>query len=531
MRRIFLFLNTIKYLKPSQIFRRFTKNFVKVYSLNEDFSVNKIYKQPYFIQNLNPTSDGKICFLNHYESLDKYIFKKKYKSKLWDFNLNYFDYLISTIENKDCDKLIKNWISYNLSRFNRTAWHPYPSSLRSVNWIKFYLLNEKKPDYLTKALYQHGEIIFKRIEYDVLGNHLIKNLKALIFLGCFFKSQRALLWLESGMRNLKSELDIQILDDGLHFEKTPSYHNQVLEDLVEIKIILECYSIKYDSLMPELDKSISMMLFRSKNLNHPDGKIAFFNDSTFNMSKNYSDIKLLMEKNSILLKEIETESENFLSKTIDNLFFILNISSISGSYQPGHSHADNLSFEFSYKRKRLFVNTGISTYEPGEKRKYQRSSIAHNMLTFDEKNTSEVWSNFRVARRVSTIYKIIENNETKLSIEGGYSDLNGNKAARKFIFSDQKLIIEDTAYSPSISYSYFHLHPSITITKMQDGVINFQDKESNLIASLTHTHRDLKVIDSKWCESFGLELENRILRFTLSNNNPQTGRIEVQFNP
>ena len=76
MRRIFLFLNTIKYLKPSQIFRRFTKNFVKVYSLNEDFSVNKIYKQPYFIQNLNPTSDGKICFLNHYESLDKYIFKK-----------------------------------------------------------------------------------------------------------------------------------------------------------------------------------------------------------------------------------------------------------------------------------------------------------------------------------------------------------------------------------------------------------------------------------------------------------------------
>ena len=41
---------------------------------------------------------------------------------------------------------------------------------------------------------------------------------------------------------------------------------------------------------------------------------------------------------------------------------------------PGHSHAETLSFEASFKGERFIVNSGISSYEKNKKRIYQRST-------------------------------------------------------------------------------------------------------------------------------------------------------------
>src|SRR6185295_1096925 len=73
--------------------------------------------------------------------------------------------------------------------------------------------------------------------------------------------------------------------------------------------------------------------------------------------------------------------------------------SVGPSYQPGHAHADTLSFELSLHGRRVLVNSGTSEYGTGPERQRQRSTAAHNTVVIDGQDSSEVWGGFRVARR------------------------------------------------------------------------------------------------------------------------------------
>lgn len=68
---------------------------------------------------------------------------------------------------------------------------------------------------------------------------------------------------------------------------------------------------------------------------------------------------------------------------------------------PAHAHADCLSFELAVDGQRLVVDTGTSTYRPGPRRDYERSTAAHNTVEIDGENQTEVWGAFRAARRAT----------------------------------------------------------------------------------------------------------------------------------
>src|ERR1019366_7255138 len=68
-------------------------------------------------------------------------------------------------------------------------------------------------------------------------------------------------------------------------------------------------------------------------------------------------------------------------------------------YQPGHGHCDVLSYELSLGGQRVVVDTGVSTYEPGPERAYERSTAAHNTVRVDDEEQAEIWASFRVGRR------------------------------------------------------------------------------------------------------------------------------------
>ena len=52
--------------------------------------------------------------------------------------------------------------------------------------------------------------------------------------------------------------------------------------------------------------------------------------------------------------------------------------------------------------QRFFVNLGVSTYETSKRRLLERSTKSHNTVEINKKNSSDVWSSFRVASRAST---------------------------------------------------------------------------------------------------------------------------------
>src|SRR5262249_32712695 len=80
-----------------------------------------------------------------------------------------------------------------------------------------------------------------------------------------------------------------------------------------------------------------------------------------------------------------------------SVFF--DVGAVGPDYQPGHAHADTLSVECSYRGRRLFVDPGTYAYDLGARRRYDRSTAAHNTVTADGQDSSEVWHIFRVGRR------------------------------------------------------------------------------------------------------------------------------------
>ena len=105
------------------------------------------------------------------------------------------------------------------------------------------------------------------------------------------------------------------------------------------------------------------------------------------------------------------------------------MSAVGPDYIPGHAHADTLSFELSLGRERVFVNSGISEYGLTESRLYQRKTRAHNTVEVDNKDSSQVWSGFRVANRARVVERYCELNINKsIFLRGshdGYKSLFG----------------------------------------------------------------------------------------------------------
>ncbi len=132
------------------------------------------------------------CFLNEkacfHGAVDWSIAEK---GRLWCYNLHYFQYLLmeDNVDNRFAVDLIEDWINHNPVG-TPDAWDPFPISLRLVNWIKFLSLNcvtDKDRNFIVDSMVLQVRWLLKHLEYHLLGNHLFKNGKALMFMGLFFK--------------------------------------------------------------------------------------------------------------------------------------------------------------------------------------------------------------------------------------------------------------------------------------------------------------------------------------------------------
>ena len=79
---------------------------------------------------------------------------------------------------------------------------------------------------------------------------------------------------------------------------------------------------------------------------------------------------------------------------------IFDIGSISADHITGHGHADIGSFEYVYDNVLIIRNVGTSTYANNQRRKFERSSAAHNTLSSESGSSSNIWSSFRTAERI-----------------------------------------------------------------------------------------------------------------------------------
>jgi len=527
-----LLLNTVKYFRVSQILNRVKRKFIKprvnLFDIPENSYPNRKIK-PIIQCSQRMHGESSFKFLNK-----EYILKKsedwnaKNQDKLWLYNLHYFDDLNAINSEQRViwhGNLIQKWIDDNSLGFGN-GWEPYPSSLRIVNWIKWFLLGNNARQTWLDSLAIQIRFLSQNLEYHLLGNHLFSNAKALVFAGLFFKGEEADCWYQLGISIINRELPEQVLLDGGNFELSPMYHAIFLEDLLDLINIHRAYDRSFSD---NLECTTVQMFEWLKVMCHPDGEISFFNDATLNASPSFSDLLSYADQLDITFKSNQIrqlthlEESGYIRVENENVVIIADVADIGPDYIPGHGHADVLSFEMSLFGKRVIVNSGISTYEIGVDRHKQRGTESHSTITIDNKNSSEIWGGFRVARRakVFDISKSEDSNSVEFSAcHDGYKRFKKEVLHCRHwsVCGDSIRIIDDISGKGMHKIrSVFPLHPDVIVGDVQGKSISLKVNEKVVIINF-EGEGELKIIKSEYYPEFGRSVNNKHLIYDYNSS-------------
>lgn len=452
------------------------------------------------------------------------------KSKLWLYNLHYLDDLNASGADErqgPLNRLIDRWAAEN-PPMSGNGWEPYPLSLRLVNLVKWYARQPHVPDTWMSGLAVQAQALSAQLERHILANHLFANGKALTFAGTFYSGPAGDAWLRKGVEILDREIPEQFLDDGGHFELSPMYHATLLWDLCDLVNLADRSGV------PELARRAVLwrqVLARGmawlEAMCHPDGEIAFFNDSAFGIAPPLAKV---VEYASCLGIELATRDAAVSGWHVRHLAdtgyvtvalpssgkALLDVARVGPSYQPGHAHADTLSFELSLHGQRVLVNSGTSVYGEGPERLRQRGTGAHNTVQIDGKDSSEVWAGFRVARRARPVGLAIEKERNALIVvcgHDGYRWLPGApRHTRRWLFEPGRLRVVDRIEGGiSTAVARLYLHPAV-----QPGPGGALHLKSGHVVRWSVRGGDARMVPSTWHPEFGASVASHCLEVTFT---------------
>lgn len=410
---------------------------------------------------------------------------------LWTYNLNYFDWLHQPgISEEQGLETLRQFYASSADK-NPIILHPYPTSLRIINTAKFISKWDIKEDGLYDELVSDLRFLSGRLEYHLLANHLLENAFAL-YIGGLITNQSE--FTQKGKKLLVRELKEQVLNDGMHYERSPMYHLIVLERLLDslnfakasgddLKSVLKSYAVKMTGFV--------------KNWEDLD-RFPMMQDSAYDIALSVTAI--LDYSKSLLGEDFPSSASPMKDSGYRRLesgqfYLFANVGSISPSYQPGHAHADELNFELFYKGAPIIVDTGVSTYEKNERRQLERSTRSHNCVVSGN-NSSDVWSGFRVGRRAN-VKSSLDDDQKLIADHDGF----GTLTSRTFVstVTGQMTLTDKLVYqSTSNGYygkGYLHLHPDVHLEQIDEAtfLINNQielifksDKYNPSIIELEH---------------------------------------------
>jgi hypothetical protein len=337
-------------------------------------------------------------------------------SQLWTYHLHYFEPL-STLhvmaregEGAAAPRivtLVEGWL--NATEAGRGAgWDSYPTSVRIVQWLKVLamdgaggrLLPEGLRHAMLRSLQRQALHLARNLEWDLAANHLLKNLCALVWAGLLLDAPGPALRGETWLRRLAREVERQVLPDGMHEERSPAYHQLVLHDLLEVRLLRVALG---DPGAVKMDGILVSMLHAMERMTRPDGSFLLFGDSANGSAPPLARIWRLAAPLAHPGKGGEDgvwalPDAGFYGYTGPHHRLVVDCGPIGPRHQPAHGHCDALSFELDIDGVPVVVDSGVHGYAGDPFREYSRSTRAHNTVMVDGKEQSEVWGLFRVAR-------------------------------------------------------------------------------------------------------------------------------------
>jgi len=434
-------------------------------------------------------------------------------SQLWRMNLHYMEWL-EGLGTTDLQGAIEDWIDAN-PRYRpgaeSDAWNAYALSIRAVVWMQQFALRrgEIEAGWLegpARALAQQLLFLERHLETDVGGNHLLKNLKALLWGSAFFGGAVAERWRRKALRLLSRQLAHQFLPDGMHFELSPAYHCQVFADLLEIR-----HALREDPLDGRIDAVLGRAAQAIADLSHPDGQVAQFGDAGLTMA--YSPAECRAAYQACFGRApgprpifAFPEAGYFGARAAQD-YVVIDAGPIAPLELPAHGHGDIMSFEWSLDGQRIVVDQGVYEYVAGPKREESRTAASHNTLWVEGADQAEFFGSFRCGRRARVTvlrHQVLGDGFLLEACHDGYRRSGGAVHFRRAELSPRRLRIADRLDGPLDRPGRVSLllHPEVAADQLATGKIRLTCGKTEALVSGS---LGLRVEPATWWPDMGVE--------------------------
>lgn len=491
LRNVLLYWRTARYLKTSQVFwrvrRRWTGGRRGRYTIPQPLPATNEgartglrdlarHWTSHAPPDANRTADfiaGRFTFLNktirsshpHRRDLDV--------PRLWAYHLHYFDYARDVaLRYPDPESpgaacvrgWINDWIEKNQDPAP-VAWDAFPLSVRLLNWSLVLAVYGWDDFRIRESMHLQLAYLWRHLEHDLRGNHLLKNAVALAVAGALLNNTLG----KRGLALLKKEVAEQFLPDGGHSERSPMYHTHALADLLLARAVLDPNPAW---LADATQRAIAFL----HGVTHGDGCAAQFNDGAAGEGLTPVTVQALAKK---YYWGVPTPARSAawpdsglyrLTPGADAGLLVVKAGAAMLDHQPGHAHSDLLSFEYSLGQQRIFVNAGTHGYAESPYLDFCRSTAAHNTVRINGRDQMEHWSTFRVARRVHGTVDRWE--DVTPSLTAGYETMHGARHQRSITWDARGWWrIIDTVSGPGkwSLESFLHLHPDCSVVPLEAG--------------------------------------------------------------
>ena len=277
-------------------------------------------------------------------------------------------------------------------------------------------------------------------------------------------------FMSRAMKVLPQELQRQINPDGTHCERSPAQLLAALQDLTEIRTLLQAGQTQAP---PALPAAIERMAPVLRALRHGDGGLALFNGTR--------------EESPALIEAVLTQAGRagrvpgnmpdggFQRLSAGRSLLIVDCGKPTPHGLDRFAHAGTLSFELSVGRDRMIVNCGAAPAASGEWRDAARATAAHSTLVIADTSSSEI--------RDTGLGRRPEHVEQQRQEAGGAHWLEASHDGWRRVFGAvhrRRLYMADSgddirgedvieAESPQPYTIRFHLHPNVDASLQQDG--------------------------------------------------------------
>lgn len=379
---------------------------------------------------------------------------------------------------KKLEDFFRSWIEQNPFMLGVNWCSSLENAIRLINWAISWQLVKKDLDKsvsakLMDSVFRHCWFISRNhSRFSSSNNHLIGEAAGLYIASVLFpQTNKSVLWRKNAKKILEEECIRQHHPDGVNKEQAICYQ-QFVFDFLFLSFTVgrnngDGFSHRYLSVLEKSAEYIASICDINYNIpkfgDDDNGLAIDIGQREYGIYKSILNLSaFVFGRKEFLCKDYEKDCKTALCTALYGIDITNGVSLLknslpvkfaSGGYYiinrdkgtskeqklifdcgelgylslAAHGHADALSFHFSAGGIPIFIDPGTYAYHTNRKwRNYFRGTSAHNTISIDSKNQSEIAGNFMWGRKANAALLSFEEGISVKGAHDGYRYMSNN---------------------------------------------------------------------------------------------------------